>query len=169
MNNYTHANRHQCGITLLDLLATLSISATLSTAAFSGLSELKATFSVMADKNSLLTLVKSARQTAITNNSYTTICHLKDNECTDFLSPLTGFTDNNNNQILDTDEIVIARATIDQSANVYWNRHNRVRFEPNGRAGGFNGTLRYCTDKRSFNVIISSVGRLRTNDINLCS
>jgi type IV fimbrial biogenesis protein FimT len=168
MNNYTHANRHQCGITLLDLLATLSISAILSTAAFSGLSELKATFSVMADKNSLLTLVKSARQTAITNNSYTTICHLKDNECTDFLSPLTGFTDNNNNQILDTDEIVIARATIDQSANVYWNRHNRVRFEPNGRAGGFNGTLQYCKGHSSFNVIISRLGRLSVKNADLC-
>lgn len=168
MNIYTNANRHQRGITLLDLLTTLSISAILSTAAFSGLSELKANFSVMADKNSLLTLVKSARQTAITNNSYTTICHLEDNECTDFLSPLTGFTDNNNNQVLDTDEIVIARATIDQSANVYWNRHNRVRFQPNGRAGGFNGTLSYCGESEKFAVIISRVGRLRTHNANLC-
>jgi type IV fimbrial biogenesis protein FimT len=168
MNNSTHANRHQRGITLLDLLATLSISAILSSTAITGLFKLKANFSVMADKNNLLTLVKSARQTAITNNSYTTICHLEDNECTDFSSPLTGFTDNNNNQILDTGETVIAITTIDQRANVYWNRHNRVRFEPNGRAGGFNGTLSYCGESEKFAVIISRVGRLRTHKANLC-
>lgn len=169
MNNDTHNTKLQRGMTLLDLLATLSISAFLSTTAFSGLSTLKTSFTLTADKNSLLTLVKSARQTAITNNTYTTVCHLKNNECTDFSSPLTAFTDKNNDKSLDSDETVIAVATVNANANLYWNRHERVRFEPNGRAGGFNGTLRYCTDKRSFNVIISSVGRLRTNDTNLCS
>lgn len=169
MNNYTHANRHQCGITLLDLLATLSISAILSTAAFSGLSELKATFSVMADKNSLLTLVKSARQTAITNNTYTTVCRLKNNECVDISSPLTAFSDYNNNKILDSDDTVIAITEINANAEIYWNRHSRVRFEPNGRAGGFNGTLRYCADQSNFNLIISNIGRLRTTTTNLCN
>jgi type IV fimbrial biogenesis protein FimT len=168
MNNSTHANRHQRGITLLDLLATLSISAILSTAAISGLSELKANFSVMADKNSLLTLIKSARQTAITNNTYTTVCCLKNNKCTDFSSPLTAFSDKNNNNTLDSDETVIATAQISSNADVYWNRHNRVRFEPTGRAGGFNGTLRYCSANKNFSVIISRIGRLRTNNAALC-
>jgi type IV fimbrial biogenesis protein FimT len=168
MNNYTHANRHQRGITLLDLLSTLSISAILSTAAFSGLSELKANFSVMADKNSLLTLVKSARETAIINNTYTTVCRLKNNECTDFSSPLTAFSDKNNNKALDSDETVIASAQISSNAQVYWNRHNRVRFDPTGRAGGFNGTIRYCSANESFSVIISRIGRLRTNRTPLC-
>jgi type IV fimbrial biogenesis protein FimT len=168
MNNYTHANRYQRGITLLDLLATLSISAILSTIAISGLSELKANFSVIADKNSLLTLVKSARETAIINNTYTTVCHLKNNECTDFLSPLTAFSDKNNNNTLDSGDTVIATAQISSNAQVYWNRHNRVRFEPTGRAGGFNGTLRYCSAHKSFSVIISRIGRLRTNDTALC-
>jgi type IV fimbrial biogenesis protein FimT len=169
MNNSTHANRHQRGITLLDLLATLTISAILSTSAISGLSELKANFSVMADKNSLLTLIKSARQTAITNNTYTTVCRLKNNKCTDFSSPLTAFTDHNNNKTLNFNDNVIAMTTINNNATIYWNHHNRLRFEPNGRAGGFNGTLIYCIADRNFNVIISTVGRLRTDNTNLCS
>tara|TARA_B110000977_G_scaffold186381_1_gene252268 strand:+ start:157 stop:666 length:510 start_codon:yes stop_codon:yes gene_type:complete len=168
MNNSTHANRHQRGITLLDLLATLTISTILSIAAISGLSELKANFSVMADKNSLLTLIKSARQIAITNNTYTTVCRLKNNKCTDFSSPLTAFTDNNNNKILDANDTAIATTEISSNAQVYWNRHNRVRFDPDGRAGGFNGTIRYCSANESFSVIISRIGRLRTNRTSLC-
>jgi type IV fimbrial biogenesis protein FimT len=168
MNIYTNATRHQRGITLLDLLTTLSISAILSTAAFSGLSELKANFSVMADKNSLLTLVKSARQTAITRNTYTIICHLRNNECTEFSSPLTAFTDRNNNRSLDPDEKTISLIKISESANIYWNRHKSIRFEPSGHAGGFNGTLKYCSGNKEFNVIISRTGRTRTEDDTSC-
>jgi type IV fimbrial biogenesis protein FimT len=168
MNNSTHANRHQRGITLLDLLATLSISAILSTAAISGLSELRANFSVMADKNSLLTLIKSARQTAITNNTYTTVCCLKNNKCTDFSSPLTAFNDTNNNQIRDPNEAVIATASINRQASFSWNRHQRLRFQPSGRAGGFNGTLNYCKDSSGFNIVVSRVGRVRVSSQKGC-
>jgi type IV fimbrial biogenesis protein FimT len=168
MNNSTHANRHQRGITLLDLLATLTISAILSTSAISGLSELKANFSVMADKNSLLTLVKSARQTAIINNTYTTVCRLKNNKCTDFSSPLTAFIDNNRNQTLDDNEKVIAIAETSKKTKLSWNRNNRMRFEANGRAGGFNGTLLYCVDAKGFSLVISRTGRLRTSTNKEC-
>jgi type IV fimbrial biogenesis protein FimT len=169
MNIYTHSSKQQRGITLLDLLVTLSIAAILSTTAFSSLAKLKTRFELMADMNKLLTLVKSARQTAITNNTYATICHLEHNVCTDFTSPLTAFTDYNNNKQLNLEDTLIATATINTNAKIYWNHHNRLRFEPNGRAGGFNGTLRYCTAERNFNVIISSIGRLRTSNTNLCS
>jgi type IV fimbrial biogenesis protein FimT len=169
MNKYNCPTKQQRGITLFDLLVTLSIAAILFTTAFSGLAKLKTRSELMADKNSLLTLVKSARQTAITHNTYTTICHLEDNVCTDFASPLTAFTDHNNNKTLNFGDNVIAMTTINTNATIYWNRHNRLRFEPNGRAGGFNGTLKYCMGKRNFNLIISNVGRLRTNNTNLCS
>jgi type IV fimbrial biogenesis protein FimT len=167
-NNSLPQKTRQRGITLLDLIITLSISAILSTAAVSGLAQFKTNFAASADKNSLLTLVKAARYTAITNNTYTTICHLENNECADFASPLTAFADRNNNKTLNADETIIAIATIDQSATVYWNRNKRIRFEPNGRAGGFNGTLRYCVESKIFKLIISRVGRSRISDADLC-
>ena len=168
MNNYVLMSRQQLGVTLLDLLTTLSISAILSTTAFSGLIAMKDSFDVIADKNRLLTLIKSARQTAITNNSYATICHVENNECSEFSSPLTVFTDNNNNQTLDSDEVTIALTKISSNAAIYWNRHKSIRFEPNGRAGGYNGTLRYCAQDKGFDVIISRTGRIRTKSNKLC-
>jgi type IV fimbrial biogenesis protein FimT len=170
MNNYTHSAMYQHGITLLDLLATLSISAIVSATAFSGLSELKTTVSAMVDKSNLLTLVKSARQTAITNNTYTTICHLENNKCSDFSTPLTAFTDSNSNQMLDRNETVISKTKIDTNASLSWNRYARMRFGPNGRAGGFNGTLTYChqTSPRAFSLVISRVGRIRVTKQNNC-
>ncbi|MFT6310335.1 MAG: type IV fimbrial biogenesis protein FimT [Porticoccus sp.] len=169
MNNYSLPQKNQQrGITLLELLVAASLFAILSTIAVSGLLALATNFNVMADRSSLLTLIKSARHTAITNNTYTTICRLKANECADFSSPLTAFTDTNNNQTLDTTETVIAKTTLDANATIYWNRHHRLRFGPNGRAGGFNGTLRYCADSKNFAVIISRVGRLRIQNAASC-
>jgi type IV fimbrial biogenesis protein FimT len=168
MNNCNKPIEHQCGVTLLELLSTLVILAVLSSIAISGWSAIKENYNLMADKNRLLTLINAARQIAITNNTYATVCHLKNNKCSAFASPFTVFTDNNNNQALDLNETIISVTTTSTAAKTQWNRNKRIRFAPNGHAGGYNGTLNYCANGKGFNVIISTTGRIRTKNNQLC-
>lgn len=155
--------KKQRGFSVLDLIITATVSSILMAVAIPAIASLNAQFKYQASKQVLLNLIKTARSHSINDNSYTNVCHLINNTCAGLQSPLSLYTDNNNNGKLDLDDALITLRTID-NVSLSWNKHKRIRFNPRGQASGYNGTLSYCNNDSGFKIIIARTGRIRTEN-----
>ena len=168
MVNSSHAH---LGITLIELLVSLSITLIIISYGTPQLMRTLAYFESRSEQQSLLTFIATARSHALYQQQIITLCPLTDElVCsTDWNGLLTFFTDANGNAQLDTSEEAIAtwqsRATF---ANLSWTLSRRyMRFRPNGSTTALTGSLRYCTSNYlkqfSFRLVIARTGRTRVD------
>ena len=167
--NKSAADRH--GFTLPELLVTLTIVAVMITVGIPSLIRLTEESRVRSDMRLLHRTFALAHSNAVMTGSHITLCPL-DNAggCTkDWSGQLVMFTDSNDNQSLDTGEVVVAElAAIDDGriSRSYGSR-DAVTFGPLGSAFGHNATLKYCFNGSSVlggTLIVSGPGRIRLGE-----
>lgn len=166
-----NSSRTHLGITLIELLVSLSIFLIIASYGIPQLMRTLAYFESRSEQQSLLTFVASARSHALYQQQIVTLCPLTDQlDCsTNWNEPLTFFTDLNENAKLDASEQRIAtwqtRVTF---ASLSWTRTRRyMRFRPNGSTTALTGSLRYCNinyaNHFSFRLVIARTGRTRVD------
>lgn len=168
--NYTR------GLTLIELLITLSLIVILSLLAVTS-------FNSVLHKNRPEVALKQikrqiflSRSYAITHDKYISICGLVHNKCHKDLwhESLTSFVDTNRNHVLDADEqvlYVIDRINIKDELS--YPRH-AITFKPDGSLKGLaNGTFVYCSfdyegKPIGLEMSINNAGRARLRDTKRC-
>lgn len=161
------------GITLLEMITTLSISSiTLSLAipAFNTLSGNSARSSAI---NSMVGHIQLARSEAITRAKRTILCPSLDSQtCYNSTIWNQGYIlveDSNNNKTVDADDTLLR---VFQSLNERIAVHStvnrkRILFNPLGMSPGYNLTLSFCDQQQVVDpkaVIVSNTGRLRLSN-----
>lgn len=158
---------HQRGLTLLELLTALAISAIAMAMGFPQLDQFLASNQVKIDKHLIITALNGARLNAVNSNSSTVVCTLNGRQCKGVANTITIFIDNDNNGYLASKRDVIDVISLNENAIIKWQK-SRIRYTPSGRTGGFNGTLQYCNAYKDrfygFVLILARTGRLRSID-----
>ncbi|NRA53764.1 MAG: type II transport protein GspH [Gammaproteobacteria bacterium] len=159
------------GFSLINLLVVTAIIAIAVFVAVPGLSAALKQTRVASEYNQVLTLVDTARQYALINRSYVTMCPSSDGEiCSrDWMAGILVFVDRNNDQVLGADDLLIQYARHRSSqVKLTWRafrRHHYLNFSSLGWTDHYNGTFRFCIegDDLRFNraLIVSKTGRIR--------
>lgn len=158
---------HWQGVTLLELLVTLTIVSLMISAGVPALIHLTEEHKVRSDMRLLHRTFALAHANAVMTGSHVTLCPLVDSSCdSDWSSKLIMFTDTNNNRILDAGEVMVAEmaAIDDQRIRRSYGSREAVTFGPLGSAFGHNATLKYCFNGRRVlggTLIVSGPGRIR--------
>lgn len=162
-------NRKQSqGISLLELLTALSISATLCAAA-SPIIGIVAKHRLSTSQSDLHLLVVKTRQDALTLRTRITLCPLsEDNRCqNNWQGNISEFTDANGNRALDAQDQLLSRIDIPQKIQTRWRGmrpNNSIHFNSAGSTFVGNGTFTQCHPglTESLKLIINRQGRTRS-------
>jgi type IV fimbrial biogenesis protein FimT len=157
-------------MTLVELLAVLSIAAILLGIGIPGMHRLVAGTRASGSMAELQALLGFARQSAITRGRAITLCGTTDGSiCSNAWTgkPTLVFIDGNANRRADGNEQILALSELTQSARIRWrasgNRHY-LRYRPDGGATEF-GTFTYCPSNKDMRharqIILSATGRPR--------
>lgn len=162
---YTPPRRNGCcGFTIIEFTVALAILGIVFSFAIPKVSSFNDAIKFRSEQNQLVMLIQTARAEALNTNNFMAICHLESGECKDFTSPISVFSDLNNNRRLDTNEATTAILHLHNNTQLSWNKTSRIRFAATGRA--LNGTLKYCSRQsdtvKGFKIIIARTGRMRT-------
>ena len=159
------------GFTLIELIATTAIVATMLTV---GVPSFKNLLENHHAKISLFTLrqtLQKARIFALKKGQKTLVCPIKNKQCVDDWSqPLAVFSDLNNNLTLDANEDLLVKVS-NNVAYGYWQKkkatQSYIKFNNLGHAFGSATTFLYCPNSGSNNfakqLVINFQGRIRTN------
>jgi type IV fimbrial biogenesis protein FimT len=116
------------------------------------------------DISELLLQIRTTRQYAITYSQYAVLCpsHNKRNCVNDWKAEKMIFLDTNNNNIRDANEVIERQfnALLDNNIVVKYPK-TQIRFNDQGIANFFNGTLAYCSGGIIHGLVISRLGRIR--------
>ncbi len=160
--------KHSNGISLLELLTALSISAILSAAA-TPIIGLVAKYRLSTSQSDLHLLVVKARQDALTLRTRITLCALSDdNRCqSNWQGSISEFTDANGNRTLDAQEQLLSRIDIPAQVHTRWRGmkpNNSIHFNSAGSTFVSNGTFTQCHPglTESLKLIINRQGRTRS-------
>lgn len=158
----------QFGLTLIELILVLAITAILAGLASPAISSWVDTARSKAVRQQISSLLSDARYRALSRAEILTICRLEAGQCSsDFGFPLSTFVDLDKDAVLDVDEALLSEVTarIPEKARINWNRKGGyLRFWPNGGTGALTGSVTYCdseTPKNDFRVVVARTGRLR--------
>lgn len=168
--NYTR------GLTLIELLITLSLIVILSLLAVPSLNSVLHKNRPEVALKQIKRQIFLSRSYAITHDKYISICGLVHNKCHKDLwhESLTSFVDTNRNHVLDADEqvlYVIDRINIKDELS--YPRH-AITFKPDGSLKGLaNGTFVYCSfdyvgKPIGLEMSINNAGRARLRDTKRC-
>lgn len=156
------------GVTLLELLAVLSIVSVLVAMAVPGFQSLIESNRAKVVRQQMQGLLNEARSYALKRSEVVTICHLADdNRCAaNFNFPLTMFVDNDRGAILTdgSDVLRVLDMTLPDHLEMDWNRNGYIRYWPSGGTGALTGSLRFCNrfeDRNDFRIVIARTGRTR--------
>lgn len=163
------------GMTLIELLSTLAISAVLGLVAIPSLYETLQNHRLRTSAQTVYQTLSSARATAVMRNRQVTVWNSDGNWATN----VEIFLDNNEDGSLDTGEPVLHRSTDQGNIQISGNRWvaDYVKFAPDGSAttasGAFQvGTITVCRPDQSdaYQLIISIGGRIRMikSEIDTC-
>lgn len=168
-----HVARSQLGLTLIEMLVTLSIAGLLLGAAVPGFGRLMADARLSAEADALVRHLNLARTTAVDGGTPTVLCPSVDGlSCTS--EPLWHqgyllFVDRDGDRVRDLDEPVLRHrpGASDAPISVTSSSARRlVRFDVDGSAGGTNLTITLCDRSAQVApraVIVSNVGRPRVS------
>ncbi|KAF7766937.1 hypothetical protein PUND_a2837 [Pseudoalteromonas undina] len=164
------------GVTLVELLITISVIAILSQLSLWFVPDFLALNRADNQVNLLHRNINLARLYAIEHGSYVTLCALKDKQCLDgeWHTGVSLFTDNDKSTSLDNDERLISTFEHTHPSDSLEYPRTAITFRPDGSLNGFqNGTFIYCpnSEKASLEGLalsISQTGRIRIKSTNRC-
>jgi len=155
------------GFSLLELMVVVTISAILSVIAVPSLSSWIDSSRAKSVRQQLYAITAEARSIALKESQTVTICALGNNQCQSELAlPISLFTDNNRNAVLDESEqlIRVLNISLPEKISLSWNRSGYMRFWPSGGTGALTGSLSYCdalNPDNDFRIVVARTGRLR--------
>lgn len=160
----------QQGITLTELIITLAIISILGTNISASFSSFLEQSQVDSDKSQLLLMLQTTRQSAVNHITTAVLCPSEDslNCVNNWKLPTMIFHDRNNNKRRDLSEEILHQFDSFNDAEIAIKYpKTQIRFNRNGMANFYNGTLRYCLNKSIIGIVISRIGRIRfARDLN---
>lgn len=171
MNIHAHGtgSPHQHGLTLLELMVTLSIATILLTTAAPALQQFNRNQHLKSAVNSLHHDLAAARSEAIHRGSHVIVCpansELFCREGNDWSDGWVIFEDDNTDGQRQEDEAVIRHGqALEQVAIINAPGRGELRFYPDGSAPGSNTSISLCNldgPTTARKLVISNIGRIR--------
>lgn len=151
------------GLTLLELLITLAIAGLLLVVGLPSLSHLLRDNTLTFESTQLLKQFRFARAQAIDGRTRVTLCLLTTgNACSQTGSRLVVFVDANNDGALNAGETLLTELQAYDGELAVSSNQTRYRFDPDGTAMGFSGTVTLCMPgQQQVAVILAASGRVR--------
>lgn len=164
------------GITLIEVMVTIAIVAIISLFSMWFLPDFLALNRADNQVNLLYRNINFARLYAIENDTYVTLCALKNNECEkgDWGEQVSLFIDNDKSTSLNNDELMLSTFEHTHELDSLEYPREALTFRPDGSLNGFqNGTFIYCpnTDKAVLDGLalsVSQTGRIRIKSTDKC-
>ncbi len=162
------------GFTLVELIAALAISSILLSLALPSFESMIEHYRTTSRVNSLIGLVRFARQAAVMERNWVTLCPARtvgDNQiCTNsrqWQSGIMAFSDLNRNGVKESQERLLAyQPALKSGETLYWRafrNRNYIQFTSAGYTNWQNGSFQYCPASRdphhSKVIIINIPGR----------
>ena len=163
--------RHQAGLTLLELLVTLSIALILAFGVVPGFMDMVDRNRVTAGLNDFITRLHLTRSEAIKHRYRAVLCPSTDGKTClktgDWHKGIMLFDDNNRNSKLDGSDRIIRFQKTTPGITITSSRYRRkIIYQANGMSGGSNATVTFCGQRgtsHAMAVIISNTGRPRSS------
>ena len=157
------------GMTLIELLCTLSIVAILSTIAAPSLTHLFLQSEAVTSMNQLTSFIRLTKNTALNQSTIMTLCpSLNGQSCaTEWGKGIMLFSDiNGNAQLDDEDKLIQFKSPFLNNGTLKWlSLRNRVQFSSRGLPHGTIGSFIYCPESADEHygksAIISFQGKVR--------
>jgi len=159
----------QSGLTLIELLITLSLFLIIVNMALPSFYELKDKYQSQTAVNRTTKMLNNARLLALNTHEPVTLCPLVDGQCSDDWNGLLAiFSDLNQNQALEDGESLHQVSDPLSNRGKWFTRKNvetGLTFSPFGHAYGQASTLLYCPESKieqyARRIIINLQGRIR--------
>ena len=158
----------EVGITLIELMVAVSVSAIITSIALPNLNSFIVQLRVDNEIYRLGRLLRVARNHAINTGSHVIVCPLQNGICTtEWHNPLSVFIDINADKIFNPnsgDLVVATKAKIKNGDQlIYAKNRTKITYQATGHLFGLaNGTFRYCPKnfaKKSRALVVSGSGR----------
>lgn len=159
------------GLTLIELMASLAILTIILSVAVPGVGLFIEKHQANAAVSTLKSVFIKSRTLALEHKLTITACPIQNNQCSiSWDDPITVFTDNNNNQIIDSGELIFFSTQMNISTG-YWQKKRAntpyIKFSPQGHAFSTATTFLYCpySSKAQLakQLVINFQGRIRVN------
>ncbi len=157
------------GVTLIELLVTLSIASILLTVAVPGFRVFIQDSRLTTQINNFSSSMMLAKSEALKRSSSTTVCpSMNGTTCTGRVFWSNGwlvFSDPNRNGVVDAGEEIIQVGTALTGGNTLSGGRTRITFDANGFSLGMNDTISLCDNRgaaSSKRLVINNQGRVRT-------
>jgi Tfp pilus assembly protein FimT len=160
----------QSGFSLVELATTTAIILMIYSVCAGDIDYLLQKSQAHNDLSTLLQQVSAARQLAITYSQPAVLCPTRNQQdcINDWKAPKIIFIDSNNNKRRDSNEVIDRRfsAVINNNIRIRYPK-TQIRFDKQGIANFYNGTLAYCFNDIIKGLVISRLGRIRiAQDLN---
>ena len=172
-------NKHTAGLTLLELLIVVSITAILATVALPSMSTLVAETRIRSGTSTLASMMKFARMQAVARNAPVTLCPGHEGtacgEANEWNRGVMVFEDTNHNRRRDEAEELLGFREMNRHLRVFsgadpdstGKSRKRVVFSPAGTAAGYTISIKFCSPDGSTQpavIILQNSGRIRLSD-----
>lgn len=146
------------GISLFELLLTLSILTIVASFALPAMSTWIQQERHEATRDLLLTHLKAARTWSIERRQTVVLCPLGDRGCGEDWSSGWQIRDSSN------DDVLLRHTELPPGLRLRWNRPGAITYRHNGTSAGLNGTLSLCgsNGRELSRIAINNQGRART-------
>ena len=172
-------NKRTAGLTLLELLVVVSITAILATVALPSMSTLVAETRLRSGTSMLVSMMNFARMQAVTRNAPVTLCPSEDGfgcgEANEWNRGIMAFVDANHNRHRDGEEELLGFRDMNPHLHIFsgadpystGKSRKRVVFSPAGTAAGYTISVKFCSRDGSTPpavIILQNSGRIRLSD-----
>ncbi len=172
-------NKRTAGLTLLELLVVVSITAILATVALPSMSTLVAETRISSATSMLASMMKFARMQAVARNSRVTLCPSENGidcgEANEWNRGVMAFEDANHNRRRDENEELLGFREMNRHLRIFsgadpdstGKSRKRVVFSPAGSAAGYTLSVKFCSPASATApavIILQNSGRMRVSD-----